>query len=324
MLLSKTAIVKWNNKTKYHYIEKGYIFTKIGDEFEVKINDLTKGSIVKIELQCDYCNKKFTRTYGSYINLKEKSINDKDSCQKCAHNKAKEFYLLTYGVEHNTKLDDYKESRKKNIEEIKDALEKRNFTLISSEYVYCTEKLEFICNEHKEEGSQFLSWTQFNRGFGCKFCGYERISEHHKGENNPNWKGGTTPLHFILRDRIKEWKKNSLEKYNYSCALSGLKENLEIHHLYGFNLILEELQYVINIDLSKELIKYSDEEKEIINNEFDKLHIKYGLGVPLNKDIHKLFHDTYGRGDNTPDQFEEFKFNYLNNIVNFEGGVGNW
>lgn len=44
MLISKTAIVKWNSKTKQHYVNLGYEFTKMGDSFEVKVEDLTHGS----------------------------------------------------------------------------------------------------------------------------------------------------------------------------------------------------------------------------------------------------------------------------------------
>ena len=47
-LISKTVKVKWNGRTKKQYESLGYVFTNTGDEFEVKVEDLLKGSNVKI------------------------------------------------------------------------------------------------------------------------------------------------------------------------------------------------------------------------------------------------------------------------------------
>ena len=52
-LVSKTAKVKWNASNKKYYESLGYIYTKMGDEFEVRIEDLTKGSHVKVDCLCD-------------------------------------------------------------------------------------------------------------------------------------------------------------------------------------------------------------------------------------------------------------------------------
>ena len=54
-LITKTVKVKWNSSNKKHYIELGYKFTKIKDEFEVKIEHLTKGSNIKVKCICDGC-----------------------------------------------------------------------------------------------------------------------------------------------------------------------------------------------------------------------------------------------------------------------------
>ncbi|WP_297419595.1 zinc-ribbon domain-containing protein [Clostridium sp.] len=54
MLISKEKIkLKWTPSNKFHYESKGYVYTKFGDEFEVKLEDLSKGSNVKVEVKCD-------------------------------------------------------------------------------------------------------------------------------------------------------------------------------------------------------------------------------------------------------------------------------
>ena len=44
MLLSEEVEVKWNAKNKKHYVDLGYTYTKIGDSFTAKVEDLTKGN----------------------------------------------------------------------------------------------------------------------------------------------------------------------------------------------------------------------------------------------------------------------------------------
>ncbi|MGG1758512.1 hypothetical protein ABEQ76_05505 [Bacillus velezensis] len=49
--------VKWSKLNKDHFTEKGYVFTKVGEEFHVNPNELSKGSSKKIYCYCDNCNK---------------------------------------------------------------------------------------------------------------------------------------------------------------------------------------------------------------------------------------------------------------------------
>ena len=81
-LITKTVKIKWNSRTKKHYEELGYIYTKMGDEFEVKVEDLTKGSEAKVECKCDGCDECLIWTYKNY----NKCVKDKRRtyCNKCA------------------------------------------------------------------------------------------------------------------------------------------------------------------------------------------------------------------------------------------------
>lgn len=82
MLLTEKVIVRWHNNTKSHYMSKGYEFTKIGDEFEVKVEDLPNGSHAKVSVKCDDCNKILKMEYKNYLyNVRE---DGSYYCKKCA------------------------------------------------------------------------------------------------------------------------------------------------------------------------------------------------------------------------------------------------
>jgi hypothetical protein len=136
-----------------------------------------------------------------------------------------------------------------------------------------------------------------------------RVSNPLSGKDNPNWKGGITPLYFELRSEIKEWQKSSMIECNYKCVLTGDTFD-EIHHLYPFRKIVDEVFIELNLDQRKSVKDYTENEFDIIKIKLYELHIKYGLGVCLRKDVHKLFHDLYGYKNNTPEQFNEFSIRF--------------
>lgn len=54
MLISKELEVKWHPKNTDYYISKGYIFTKYGDTFIVKFEDVLHNGMQRVLLKCDY------------------------------------------------------------------------------------------------------------------------------------------------------------------------------------------------------------------------------------------------------------------------------
>ena len=97
ILLTKQVTVKWCSRTKYHYIDKGYNFTKIGDIFTANINDVTHGSDVMVDVRCDYCGKTYQTKYSTYLKT---SKNGTNACKKCSPLKVKETCMEKYGVEN--------------------------------------------------------------------------------------------------------------------------------------------------------------------------------------------------------------------------------
>lgn len=102
IIISKTAKIKWCSKTKYYYIDKGYKFTKIGDFFEVKVEDLTPGSRADIVVKCDYCGKIYHQPYCVYY--KGIKNGSKKSCSDCQNIKQRMVIKNKYGVDNISQL----------------------------------------------------------------------------------------------------------------------------------------------------------------------------------------------------------------------------
>jgi hypothetical protein len=379
MLLSEKVIVKWNHKTKAFYEDKGYVFTKYGDEFSIYLSDLPESSAVKIECKCDYCGDPTEKKYNAF--KKSRQDIEKDCCSKyeCQQEKMKEICLLKHGLTHNCKRPDviYKisNSQKTPYEDVVESFKKKGFTLITTENEYKnirtnSEYLYFICNKHKEYGSQkttlynlskstnnckccnyetvgdvqrlpfayikkgfeskgyklleveyktsstpmryicpkhkeyeqTIAWNHLKNGEGCYYCCLESKS----GENHWNWQGGITTLNNYLRSLLNgDWKLKSLSKYGYKCYITGENNrDLEIHHIYGFNLIVSDILKKLGLDVYSTITEYGDDLK-IIETEFMKYSMD-NLGVPLSPKMHQLFHNIYGRKNNTKEQFNEF------------------
>lgn len=124
---------------------------------------------------------------------------------------------------------------------------------------------------------------------------------------------------FIRRNN-GDWKKESMKKCNYRCIISGKRFD-EIHHIYGFNLILSETFDKLGIELKEDINDYLKEELMDILNCFRKIQSNYPLGICLTKEIHCLFHSVYGYGNNTEEQWDEFVTDFKNGKYNKELNV---
>jgi len=189
MLLTKTATVKWRKDNKEWYENKNYTFTEMGDKFEVKTKDLTKGSNIILEVNCDYCGKPCKpRTFNTYIKLR-KDV-EKDCCTDCQSEKVKDVLLVKYGGHYNkTKEGKDKISKKakgkslKNkgviydIDYCKKEYLKKGLILLDTEYITCMHKMKYICSEHKDKGIQEKSLTNLFRSVGCPQCAIEQKAD---------------------------------------------------------------------------------------------------------------------------------------------------
>lgn len=112
MLISKTAIVKWNSRNKKIYESKGYIFTKMSEDIEVQIEDLTPSSKAKVQVLCDFCKETITeKSYQTYV--KQHHIKYGDCCIKCQPLKNRLCCLDKYGVDNGSKTEEAKDKIKR-------------------------------------------------------------------------------------------------------------------------------------------------------------------------------------------------------------------
>lgn len=142
----------------------------------------------------------------------------------------------------------------------------------------------------------------------------------YRGENHHFWKGGITPIKTYLRNVVDSsgWGIKCRELVDFKCQLTGqtaTKEDdwqLHVHHLYSFNNIVIDAHVVNGINIKSQINDYTKEELAILTSYVKLWHNNCCNAMVLRKTVHELFHKEYGLGDNTPEQFEEFKQRYLN------------
>ena len=99
-----------------------------------------------------------------------------------------------------------------------------------------------------------------------------------KGENNPRYNPNLTQEERELGRNIDgyvEWRNEVFKRDNWTCQCCGKNGDINAHHLNGYN--------------------------------WDKEHrVDIDNGVTLCEDCHREFHQLYGYGYNTKEQYEEF------------------
>lgn len=283
MLISKEVTLKWNAKIKKHYVDLGYKYTKMGDEFKVKIEDLTKGSSAKVDVICDYCGQIYQVSWYSYYKLKQKE-NNTDCCSnpECTYIKSKESIKSKYGVTNvrmldfinekiaNTNLERYGCENPFGNKEVQDKIKKYNEENYGVSYSMqrpdVIEKAKQTCLEK----------------YGVENYG-KLYSETHTKELSPVWKGGITHNREERSTlEYRRWRKSVFERDLYTCKCCGMKNGigngyveLHAHHIYNWK---------------------------------DNVELRYSIdnGITLCSDCHNKFHSLYGKKQNNIQQIKEF------------------
>lgn len=159
---------------------------------------------------------------------------------------------------------------------------------------FCSRKCMGIAEQNREELICETCGKHFYRRKGViksarNFCSRECSNIGNMGENNGNYNSNLSDEERERKRKNKEYSdfiKEALKRSNYTCFLSEqVGGKLNVHHLNGYH--------------------------------WDKEHrLDFNNVVVLTEEIHKLFHNIYGRGNNTKEQFEEFTIRYKNGEFN--------
>lgn len=200
--------------------------------------------------------------------------------------------------------------------------------------IFCSKECYSKWQKHNWVGENHPQWEGGLVTVNCSVCGEEikrkpsQIRENnycskdcsgfdrtrlYSGNNNHNWSGGITNISEYLRHNINEWKFDTMKKYEFKCDISGNESNLIIHHLYNYSDILRETFESLDIQIYENISKYTDLELQKLKSRCLELHYKYGLGVCITEEFHKEFHSTYGKKNNTVQQYEEFRNGKIRN-----------
>jgi 5-methylcytosine-specific restriction endonuclease McrA len=123
----------------------------------------------------------------------------------------------------------------------------------------------------------YVKTPDLNRG-ETRSCGCLRIGENHPNYNHNKTDEEQLKDRYILGKHIVDGFRNEIfQRDKYTCQVCGESgKKLNVHHLDGWN--------------------WAKDKRFDINN-----------GITLCKECHNNFHKAYGYGDNTKEQFKEFK-----------------
>ena len=271
-LVSKIVKIKWNSKIKKYYESLGYIFTKMGDEFEVNVEDLTKGSNVKVDCLCDCCGEPLIWKYQDYN--KQVKEDGKTYCNKCASKLYKGENIRKTKLKNGKSFYDLCIERNR-----RDLLDRWDEELngCSLKDVSCNtnKKMWFKCNRYPEHKSELKNINSFANGcegsMDCKKCNSiaQYIIDNYSEEFL--WiiwsdKNEISPFEVSIRSNKKVWWnclndkhesfKRSCDKsviYEFRCP-KCIEEKEESIIEEKVRLYLEELGYEIKTEYSCTII----------------------------------------------------------------------
>lgn len=124
--------------------------------------------------------------------------------------------------------------------------------------------------------------------------------------HRPVEKNNYRNLNDYMRSKLTAWKQHYKKECNYTCAITGTRTNIIVHHIKGFNLLMGEVIDILDFPLYEDLSLYPQEKLDLFVETFLKIQEYYGEYICISETVHRKFHSAYGYGYNTREQWDEF------------------
>ena len=237
MIIDNTVKIKWNARNVKRLQNLGYTYTKINDEVDVKIEDLSNGSNALIHIKCDYCGTIFTRTYDTHMRLSKKDIIHKDCCgnTECTTLKSEETIRAKYNVSSVRKL-----------EWVNDKIVQTNLQKYGHVNPFGNNDIKA---KLKDTNLKKYGYTSYSKTQEFKDNNSKKLKEFYQQhpekilskESSPKWIGDAD---YKRNERAtleyNNWRKQVYERDNYTCQCCKMKRtssyqpSLNAHHIENF------------------------------------------------------------------------------------------
>jgi len=108
----------------------------------------------------------------------------------------------------------------------------RGITYIDRVCAYCGKSFQLKESDAKRGRGQYCSQTCFRKSDSFN------LPVDVRGKNNPNWRGGVTPIYASIRTskNYNEWRNAVYARDNWTCQECGDNKggNLHAHHVFSF------------------------------------------------------------------------------------------
>jgi len=144
---------------------------------------------------------------------------------------------------------------------------------VLSKYINITSPLTVLCECGNSVTKTFADMKRYQNAW-CFECSVKH--RFLRGSAHPKWKGGMNPDSQANDSEVQAWRRTIVRRANFTCSITGkVGLTMSAHHLWNY-------------------ADYSDKRYDL------------GNGVCILRTLHEDFHNKYGYGNNTPDQFAEF------------------